>query len=151
MTEYTGWKPKNRLLWINKVKHHTHKLIFYVTYFPKYCINSMNMWKSYLCVCGGGVHMHNYVCIMLSYVWLFAIPWTIACQAPLSVGFSKQEYWSWLSFPTPGNLLNPWVEPTSLALPILAGAFFTTCHLGSPITCWNPYSVCSKFRVINRC
>ena len=43
-----------------------------------------------------------YVC-MLCHVWLFAIPWTVACQAPLSTGFSSQEYWSGLPFP-PGDL-----------------------------------------------
>ena len=42
--------------------------------------------------------------------------WTIACQAPLSVGFSRQEYWSGLPFPSPGNLPNPWIEPRSPTL-----------------------------------
>ena len=49
-------------------------------------------------------------------------PWTVAHQAPLSVGFSRQEYWSGLSFPSPGDLLNPGTEPVSLSL---AGRFFT--------------------------
>ena len=53
----------------------------------------------------------------------FATPWTVACQAPLSMGFSRQEYWSGLSFPSPGDLPNPWIEPTSPALP---GGFFNT-------------------------
>ena len=52
--------------------------------------------------------------------------WTIACQAPQSVEFSRQEYWSKLPFPTPGDLTNPGIEPTSLASPALAGRFFTT-------------------------
>ena len=43
-------------------------------------------------------------------------PWTVACQAPLSMGFSKQEYWSGLPFPSPGNLSNPAIEPRSPAL-----------------------------------
>ena len=43
----------------------------------------------------------------LSHVWLFAIPWTVACQASLSVEFSRQQYWSGLLFPTPGNLPSP--------------------------------------------
>ena len=46
----------------------------------------------------------------------FAIPWTIARQAPLSMGFSRQEYWSGLPFPTPGDLPNPGTEPESPAL-----------------------------------
>ena len=52
----------------------------------------------------------------LSRVQLFATPWTIAYQAPLSMGFSRQEYWSGLSFPSPGDLLNPGMEPRSPAL-----------------------------------
>ena len=57
-------------------------------------------------------------------------PWTVAHQAPLSVGFSRQEYWSGLPFPSPGDLLdpffqgfNPGIKPMS---PALAGRFFTT-------------------------
>ena len=45
-----------------------------------------------------------------------ATPWTAACQAPLSLGFSKQEYWSGLPFPSPGDLPNPEIEPGSPAL-----------------------------------
>ena len=47
---------------------------------------------------------------------LFATPWTIAHQAPLSMGFSRQEYWSGLSFPSPGDLPNPGIEHGSPAL-----------------------------------
>ena len=59
-------------------------------------------------------------------VRLFGTPWTVAGQAPLSTGFPRQEYWSRLPFPTPGNLPDPGTEPTSLASPALAGGFFTT-------------------------
>ena len=52
----------------------------------------------------------------LSHVRLFATPWTVALQAPLSVGFSRQEYWSGLPFPSPGDLPNPGIEPGSPAL-----------------------------------
>ena len=52
--------------------------------------------------------------------------WTVACQAPLSVGFSRQEHWSGLSFPSPGDLTDPGVKPTSPRSPALAGGFFTT-------------------------
>ena len=52
---------------------------------------------------------------MLSHVWtLFATPWTVALQAPMSMVFSKQEYWSELPFPSPWDLPNPWIETTSL-------------------------------------
>ena len=53
---------------------------------------------------------------------LFATPRTVACQAPLSMGSSRQEYWYGLPFPSPGDLPNPGTEPTSTAL---AGGFFS--------------------------
>ena len=52
----------------------------------------------------------------LSRVRLFAIPWTVTYQAPLSMGFSRQEYWSGLSFPSPGDLPDPGIEPGSPTL-----------------------------------
>ena len=52
----------------------------------------------------------------LSCVQLFATPWTVAYQAPLSMGFSRQEYWSGLPFPSPGDLPDPGIEPRSPAL-----------------------------------
>ena len=52
--------------------------------------------------------------------------WTIAHQALLSMGFSRQESWSGFQFPSPGDLLNPGIEPISLTSPALAGRFFTT-------------------------
>ena len=48
---------------------------------------------------------------LLSSVWLFVTPWTVACQAPLSMGFSRQEYWSGLPFPSPGGLPSPGWNP----------------------------------------
>ena len=55
-----------------------------------------------------------------------ATPWTVAHQAPLSMGFFRQEYWSGLPCPPPGDLPNPGTEPMSLASPTLVGGFFTT-------------------------
>ena len=52
----------------------------------------------------------------VSRVLLFATPWTVAYQAPLSMEFSRQEYWSGLPFPSPGDLPDPGIEPGSLAL-----------------------------------
>ena len=54
--------------------------------------------------------------VQLSHVRLFATPWTVAYQAPLSMGFSRQEYWSGLPFPSPGDLPDPGIEPRSPAL-----------------------------------
>ena len=61
-----------------------------------------------------------------SRVQLFATPWTVACQAPLSVGFSRQGYWSGLPCSSLGHLPNPGIEPKSLMSPALAGGFLTT-------------------------
>ena len=55
----------------------------------------------------------------------FVTPWTVAHQAPLSIGFPRQEYWSGLPFPSPGDLPNPKIEPVSLS-PALAGGFLIT-------------------------
>ena len=59
---------------------------------------------------------------MLSHVWLFESPWTVACQAPLSLEFSRHGYWSGQPFPSPGDLPYPGIKPGS---PALAGGFFT--------------------------
>ena len=82
----------------------------------------------------------------LSCAQLFATPWTVACPAPLSMGFSRQEYWSGLPFPPPGDLPHPGIESAS---PALADGFFTTKPARKhevPITCmssglhpWEPW------------
>ena len=71
-----------------------------------------------MCVC---VHAH-----VLNRVQLFVTPWTVAHQAPLSMEFFRQEYWSGFPFPTPGDRPNPGIKPTTLVSPALAGRFFTT-------------------------
>ena len=59
-------------------------------------------------------------------VQLFATLWNVVYQAPLSMGVSRQEYWSGLPFIPPGDLPDPGIEPPSLVSPALAGGFFTT-------------------------
>ena len=61
----------------------------------------------------------------------FVTSWTVACQAPLSMGFPRQEYWSGLPFPSPGVFLFPGMEPSCFESPALAGGFFTPEPLGS--------------------
>ena len=56
---------------------------------------------------------------MLNSVQLFETPGTVACQAPLSMKFSSQEYWSGLPFPSPGDLPNPGIEPASFNVPCI--------------------------------
>ena len=70
--------------------------------------------------------MHVCMLSCFCHVWLFATLWTVAHQAPLSMGFSRQGYWSGLPFPSPGDLPNPGIEPGSLMSPALADGFFTT-------------------------
>ena len=59
-------------------------------------------------------------------------PWIVACQAPLFTEFSRQEYWNWLPFLTPGDLPDPGIEPESPVASALAGGFFTTVPPGTP-------------------
>ena len=68
---------------------------------------------------------------MLGRVQLFVTPWTyVAYEAPLSMETSRQDYWSGLPFPTPGDFPDPGIKPTSLVSPALAGRFFTTAPPG---------------------
>ena len=57
-------------------------------------------------------------------------PWTAVCQTPLSMGFSSLEYWSGLPFPSPGDIPDLVIEPTSLMSPALAGGLFTMAPSG---------------------
>ena len=81
-------------------------------------IDLMPVFVIYLCI---HLHTYVYVCVhakLLSRVQLFVTPWTVTHQAPLSKGFSRQEYWSGLPCPSPGDLPNPGVKPVSLALQV---------------------------------
>ena len=89
--------------------------------------------------CGGGLATKS--CPTLG------IPWTIACQAPLSVGFSRQEYWCGLPCLLPGDLPDPGIKPACLLPPEFAGGFFTTsvtweahycCRAVQPLPLHNP-------------
>ena len=81
------------------------------------------------------------VCVpaqLLSSVLLFATPWIVVCQAPLSMELSRQEYWHGLPFPPPGDFPNPGIEPASPGFPALASWFFITEPPGKP--CLFPFS-----------
>ena len=94
------------------------KHIFYLQYFQFMTsgYNSIVSWEKsvYLYVFLDNVHKAKVK--SLSHVRLFATPWTVAYQAPPSVGFSRQEDWSGLPFPSPGDLPNPGIESRSPAL-----------------------------------
>ena len=84
---------------------------------------------------GGQGDSHSCVCMYaqrLSIVRLFVTPWTVARKVPLSIEFSRQEYWSMLPFPTPGHLPDPGIESVSLVSHALAGRVFTTPLPGKP-------------------
>ena len=81
-------------------KHNLHKL----TWGERIYIYMNNPWYVYV----------------LSRVQLFVTPWTVAIQGPLSMEFSRQEYWSGLPFPAPGDRLDPEIKPASLESPALA-------------------------------
>ena len=74
----------------------------------------------YLCAC------------MFSHIRLFVIPWNVSRQVPLSMGFSRQEYWSGLPFPPPEDLPNPRIKPVSPGSPASSSTFFTTAPPGKP-------------------
>ena len=100
-------------------------------------------------------HTHTHTCIYdmwkcqsLSCVWLFATPWIVACQAPLSMKFSRQGYWRGFLFPTPRDLPNPGIRPASSPL---AGRILPLSHQGSPMKYFNwfilinlPSSACKR-------
>ena len=77
-----------------------------------------------------------YVCILshFNHVLTLCILWTVGCQAPLSMWFSRQEYWSVLPCPPPGDLPDPGIKPTSFVSPALAGGFFTTSTAWEALT-----------------
>ena len=67
-----------------------------------------------------------------SHVWLFVTLWIVACQAPLSTGFFRQEYWSGLPCPPPEDLWDPGIKLVSFMFPALSCRFFTTEPPGKP-------------------
>ena len=81
----------------------------YRYYIYVYCLHAYHIGISY-------VYMYIQELKLLSCVRLFVTPWTVARQAPLSKGFSRQEYWSGLPFPFPGDLPGPEIEPGSAVL-----------------------------------
>ena len=90
-----------------------------------------------ICLSNRILSIHCGMCVctcaqLISHVLLFAIRWTAAFQAPLSMELSRQEYWRRLPFPTPGDLPNPEIDPHLLSLLHWKAGSFPLCHLGSP-------------------
>ena len=103
---------------------------FSVRYYGKARMNFLANWQRHTCM-----HAKS-----LSLVRLSATSWTVACQAPLFMRFSRQEYWSELPCPPPGHLPDPGIEPTSLTFPALAGGFFTTSTTWEALTIFITYT-----------
>ena len=82
-----------------------------------------------VCVC---VCASTHACT-LSKLWYFVTPLAVACQTPLSMEFSRQEYWNRWSFLSPGDHPNPGIKPMSFVSPALAGRFFTNWATGKPL------------------
>ena len=84
--------------------------------------------------CGQEISKTYVFCCVLSHVQLFLSPWTVAHLAPLSMEFSRQEYWSGFPFPSLGDLPNTGVKPTSPVSPDLPGRFFTIASPGKSLS-----------------
>ena len=85
-----------------------------------------------MCVC-----VYVCVCVCTQSCPALAAPWTVAHQSPLSMGFSRQEYWSGLPFSSPGDHPDPGMEHPSLTSPALAGGFFIIVLPGKPRKQWH--------------
>ena len=108
------------LIWMLSTNLPSNTLILFSFSFP---------WSSLLLsLCVEFFSLLIVLCMLsrLSHVWLFVTLWTVAHQAPLSTGFSRQAYWSGLPCTPPGDLLDPGIEPESLTFPAFADRFFTT-------------------------
>ena len=91
-----------------------YTLLYSVTKFASIC--DLILISQVLCFCSAFNFLQRKKVKLLSHVRLFATPWTVAYQAPLSMGFSRQGYQSGLPFPSPGDLPNPGIEPASPTL-----------------------------------
>ena len=124
-----GWRPRGELQFTSRV---LARPLFFQGHQSAFklrpstdCVRPTHIMEG-VCVC---------VCVWaqsFSHLWLFATPWTIAHQAPLSMGFSRWEYWNGLLFPPPGDLPNAGIKPMRLASSALAGRFFTSAPPGNP-------------------
>ena len=110
-------------------------LIYYIFFFIVF--SRVSLWPILTGVCG-------VVWKLLSHVLLCATPWTVACQAPLSVGFPRQEYWSGLPFSSPGDFPYPGIEPRS---PVLQAGSLPSEPPGKPILTGKMTNSAFPFRI----
>ena len=112
---YSLGKNEGRIIALEIFKEPTFNCIWGAKMILWYFYFSFLLLSAFLC---GTLHVQLAVAL-----------WTVAHQASLSVGFFRQEYWSGLLFPTPGDLPNPGIEYSSLTTPTLAGGFFTSSSI----------------------
>ena len=99
--------------------------VFIYWFLSSYLCFSLKIF--YTVIKNSGFKRDAFSCVyVLSCVQLSATLWTVACQAPLFMGFPRQEYWSGLPFPPPGDLPDPGIKPAFSVSLMLAGRFFTT-------------------------
>ena len=126
MTNVLSWKSSVSLALIHFVPQGQTYLLFWYRLISHFCISSPMMKRtSFLVLLLDLVGLHTYFLNHCSLLWLFATLWTVAQQAPMSMGFSTQEYWSGLPCPPPGNLPDPGTEPLSLIFSALADRSLT--------------------------
>ena len=107
------WRRLLRVPWTARISNQVKSILMEIN--PEYSYVYVYISVSIsVCVC---------VCVR-SHVPLFATPWTVACQAPLSMGFSRQEYRNGLLYPSSGYLSDPEIEPTSWTAPLIAPRIF---------------------------
>ena len=123
-----GWKELDMTEW-RSLHFKGRQVLFYVGGL-EICVSRVNQGSWFL-HCG---ERFGETEVLLSCAWLFMTPWTAARQAPLSMGFPRQEYWSWQPFPSPGYLPDPGMEPTSPVSPTWQADSFPVRH--SQV--WNP-------------
>ena len=118
---------KNRRAWQAAVHGVTKRWSLWATHRMNHIMTLETPWRNF-CVC---VCVCVYVCAQSCLT--LATPWTAAPQAPQSMTFSRQEYWSRWPFPFPGDLPDRGIEPSSLVSPALASGFFTSWATRKPM------------------
>ena len=137
---------------LSSVIFHRNFFLNHLKYEIKKVMSSFN-WKNCIMVC---VYVCVCVCVcalaralsLFSRIWLFMRLWTIARQAPQSMGFSRQEYWSGLPFPLPGDLPHSGMEPVSPVSPALQADSLPSEPLGKPHNCLCSFQLSKKFVII---
>ena len=122
-------KMTEKVTWDTWLGPYTRRLSLLRDNLEKCCFGFIHMWKGFPHHPAYNSPTENHwqfctfprCCAALSCVWLCATSWTVGRQAPLSIGFSRQEFWSGLSFPPPGYLPNPRIKTTSPIFPTLVG------------------------------